>query len=146
MSEVQKKGLNAELISDDLEHCCKSEDICIRCQGKSCLIGYAKKCIKEYQKEPKKMIPNGTENIPSMDYKVFDEAELESAIAHILKECKECRQDHVEDCIINVIRNCYEIGLLGDTQPYAGSTTQYLMQLKSSFPDKAILVAEAYRQ
>lgn len=109
------------------------------------MIGYAKECIKEYQREPKKMVPDGVKNIPAMDYKTFSETELETAIAHILKECKDCKEDHVEDCIINVIRNCYEVGLLGEMQPYEGSTIQYLMHLESNFPDKAVHVAEAYR-
>lgn len=145
MAEVHKSGLNAELVSDDLNNCCKSEAACIRCQKKACVIGYAKECIQEYQREPKKMVPEGIKNIPTMDYKIFDEAKLETAIAHILKECKDCREDHVEDCIINVIRNCYELGLLGDRQPYEGSTIQYLMRLESEFPDKAAHIADAYK-
>ena len=145
MAEVHSKGFNAELVSDDLSNCCRSEEVCGQCRQCACVIGYAKQCVKEYRREPKKTVPNGTANIPTTDYKAFDEAELEIAIAHILKECKDCKEDHVEDCIINVIRNCYEIGLLGDIQPYEGSTIQYLMRLESDFPDKAAQVASAYK-
>lgn len=145
MAEAHKKGLNAELVSNDLNNCCKSESACIRCQKRACVIGYAKECVRDYQREPKKMVPDGTKNIPTLDYKTFSEPELETAIAHILKECKDCREDHVEDCIINVIRNCCEVGLLGEMQPYEGSTLQYLMRLESDFPDKAAQIAEAYR-
>ncbi len=42
-----------------------------------------------------------------------------------------CKEDHVEDCIINVIRNCYEVGLFGDVQTYEGSTLQYLMKVQA---------------
>lgn len=145
MAEEHKKGLNAELVINDLNECCKSEAVCIQCQKKACVIGYAKECMKEYQREPKKMVLEGTKNIPALDYKTFDEANLETAIAHILKECKDCKEDHVEDCIINVIRNCYEVGLLGEVQPYEGSSLQYLVHLNSHFPDKAAHVAETYR-
>lgn len=79
-----------------------------------------------------------------MDCKAFDETKLEIAIAYILKECKDCREDHVEDCIINIIRNCYEVGLLGDVQPYEGSALQYLMRLKTEFPENSIQIADAY--
>ena len=146
MAEVHKKGLNAELIMNDLANCCKSADVCGKCQQAACAIGYARQCVENYQKEPKKEVPNGTENLPTSDYKAFDELELEIAIAHVLKECKDCKEDHVEDCIINVIRNCYEIGLLGDAQPYEGSSIQYLMHLQSAFPDKAVQIADAYKQ
>ena len=144
MAEEHKKGLNAELIGNDLEHCCRGEDACGQCQGNLCTIGFAKLCIQEYKKAPKKEVPGGADNIPTMDFKVFDETELETAIAHILKECKDCKEDHTEDCIINVIRNCYEVGLLGDIHPYEGSSLQYLMYLKTHFAEKAGRIADIY--
>ena len=144
MEEGHKKGLNAELIGTDLENCCRSEAVCGQCRGKGCTIGYAKHCIAEYKKAPKKEVDGGASGIPTTDARIFDEVELETAIAHILKECKDCKEDHVEDCIINVIRNCYEVSLLGDTHPYEGSSIQYLMYLKNNFPDKADYIADIY--
>lgn len=144
MAEEHKKGLNAELIGEDLEHCCKGEDLCGQCQGTMCTIGFAKQCIQDFKKAPKKEVPGGASNIPTTDFKVFDEEELEVGIAHILKECKDCKEDHTEDCIINVIRNCYEVGLLGDIHPYEGSSLQYLMFLKEKFPEKAGHIADIY--
>ena len=79
-----------------------------------------------------------------MDCKVFEETDLEIAIAHILKECKDCKEDHVKNCIINVIRNCYEVGLFGDMQPYEGITLQYVMRLKSEFPERSQEIAAEY--
>lgn len=145
MAEAHKKGFNDKLVENDLENCCRSEAMCGQCQNEACIIGFAKQCVKEYQKEPKKEVPNGVERIPTMDCKVFEQVDLEIAIAHILKECKDCKEDHVENCIINVIRNCYEVGLFGDVQPYEGSTLQYVMRLKSDFPDRSMQIAEAYR-
>lgn len=144
MVEKHKKGLNAELVGNDLENCCRKEDTCGQCQKGGCIIGYGKQCIADYKKEPKKEVPDGMEKIPTADFKLFDETELETAIAHILKECKDCKEDHTEDCIINIIRSCYEVGLLGDVQPYEGSALQYLMYLKNNFPDKSLLIADAY--
>lgn len=146
MAEAHKKGFNDKLVWNDLENCCRSEAVCGQCQKEACIIGYAKECVKDYQNEPKKEVPGGVERIPTMDCKVLEEAELETAIAHILKECKDCKEDHVEDCIINVIRNCYEVGLFGDVQSYEGSALQYVMRLKSDFPEKSIQIVEAYRE
>ena len=125
MAEEHKKGLDAGLVGNDLENCCRKETTC----GQS----------------PKKEVAQGMAHIPTMDFKVFDEVELETAIAHILKECKDCKEDHTEDCIINVIRSCYEVGLLGDVQPYEGSALQYLMYIKENFPDKSLQIADLYR-
>lgn len=144
MAETHQKGFNAELVANDLGHCCLGETSCGQCQGDKCTIGYARQCVHNYKVEPKKEVPEGMEHIPTMDFKVFDEPELETAIAHILKECKDCKEDHTENCIINVIRSCYEVGLFGDIHPYEGSALQYLMYLKSSFPEKSGHIAELY--
>lgn len=141
---ADKKGLNAELVREDLERCCLENTICEQCAEEACTIGFAKQCIRDYMKEPKKEVPGGTDKIPVTDFKVFDETELETAIAHILKECKDCKEDHTENCIINVIRNCYEVGLFGNVHPYDGSALQYVMYLKSEFPEKAALIADVY--
>ncbi|MDE6404150.1 MAG: hypothetical protein K2M20_00695 [Lachnospiraceae bacterium] len=145
MAEEHKKGLNAGLVGADLENCCRKEAACGQCQKTNCVIGYGKQCINDYRREPKKEVLQGMEHIPTTDFKVFDEVELETAIAHILKECKDCKEDHTEDCIINVIRSCYEVGLLGDVQKYEGSALQYLMYLKEHFPDRSLQIAELYR-
>ncbi len=145
MPETHKKGFNAELVQNDLENCCRSEAVCGQCQGTACTIGYAKQCIKNFLKEPRKEVPEGTEHVPAMDVKIFDETELETAIAHILKECKDCKEDHTENCIINVVRNCLEVGLFGDVQPYEGSALQYLMYLNANFADKSVRIADTYK-
>lgn len=144
MAETHKKGLNAELVREDLENCCLQNTFCEQCNGEACTIGFAKQCISNYMNEPKKEVPGGTDNIPVTDFKVFDETELETAIAHILKECKDCKEEHTEDCIINVVRNCYEVGLFGNMHEYEGSALQYLMYLKSQFPEKASIIADIY--
>lgn len=144
MADMHKKGLDAELVREDLENCCLGDTMCEQCAGEACTIGFAKRCINDYMKEPKKEVPGGTDNIPVTDFKVFDETELETAIAHVLKECKDCKEDHTEDCIINVIRNCYEVGLFGNVHSYEGSALQYLMYLKSEFPEKSSLIADIY--
>lgn len=144
MSEVHKKGFDAELVWDDLESCCLNGISCSQCQGKACTIGYARQCIKDYQKAPKKEVPEGAANVPTMDLKPFNELELETAIAHILKECKDCKEDHTENCIINVIRNCYEVDLFGEIQDYAGSALQYLMYIKENFPEHSAQIADIY--
>lgn len=145
MADEHKKGFNADLVWGDLGNCCRSEALCGQCQGEACTIGFAKQCIKNYRKEPKKEVPGGMEHIPVSDFKVFEEEELEIAIAHILKECKDCKEDHTENCIINVIRNCYEVGLFGDLHPYEGSALQYLMYLQTNFPEKAMKIADIYK-
>lgn len=145
MADAHKKGLNADLVGTDLENCCRTEGVCGQCQKTNCIIGYGKQCISDYKREPKRDVPKGMKCIPTTDFKMFDEVELEEAIAHILKECKDCKEEHSDNCIINVIRSCYEVGLLGDVQKYEGSALQYLMYLKEKFPDKTDRIALFYK-
>lgn len=35
MAEEHKKGFNDKLVWEDLGNCCRSEDVCGRCQGAS---------------------------------------------------------------------------------------------------------------
>lgn len=144
MTEEHKKGLNADLIAEDLEKCCLTEEVCGSCQDKGCIIGYAKHCIANFKRVPHKEVEGGMKNIPTMDFKVFDEAEMEKGIVHMLKECKNCKEDHTEDCIINVIRSCYEVALFGDHQPYEGTTLQYLAHINRNFPEKSAHIADMY--
>lgn len=146
MENQHKKGLNTELIAKDLEQCCRGEAVCGQCQETACIIGYAKQCVRDYREKPKKEVPQGTERIPTMDFKVFDELELEIGIAHILKECKDCKENHTENCIINVLRNCCEVGLFGDAHPFEGSALPYLMYLKTNYPEKAARIAAIYQE
>ena len=81
MADEHKKGLNADLIETDLENCCRGESLCGQCRGKSCNIGFAKKCISDYKKAPQKEVPGGTEGIPTTDFRTFDE-EGDSHRAH----------------------------------------------------------------
>ncbi len=145
MAEVHKNGFNAALVETDLKNCCMEKDNCSQCQKEKCLIGYAKQCIGNYMKSPRRDVPRGMKKIPTTDFKRYEEDELETAIAHILQACKNCKEEHTENCIINVIRSCYEVGLFGDVRPYEGSALQYLMYLNTDFADKALKIAAVYK-
>lgn len=76
-------------------------------------------------------VMNGDANIPVTDFKLYHEEDFAKGIAHTLKMCRSCESDHYDQCIISVIRNCYEIGLFGEALPYEGSNFRYLSQIQS---------------
>lgn len=45
MAEEHKKGLDAELVWNDLQNCCRDQSICGQCQEENCIIGYAKEWV-----------------------------------------------------------------------------------------------------
>lgn len=139
---VMNSDVNYEMLLKDIETNCMTEDTCGVCQREGCLIGYTKKCITDSLKNNVTYIENGVANIPH-DMRAFDRDHAIEAIAHILRQCKSCEENHFEDCLINVIRSCYEIITLGEAQEYKGSIFMYLSQIKEDFPDvEAALLRE----
>lgn len=141
---IMNSELNYDAVITDLGKSCMSEQVCGTCTHDDCIIGYAKRCITQCFKEENTYVQDGAENIPLTDFKVFDTEQLEEAIAHILKQCKSCKEYHFDNCVINIIRNCYEVGLFGETQKYEGSAFRYLNQIHNSHPEIANSIIEFF--
>ncbi len=122
--------INFDSLITNLGNCCLKKDSCTSCIKEKCLIGYSEESVKKCLKNNVTYVENGYENIPLADTKVYDHDNLIIAIADILKQCKSCRENHYDNCIINVIRSCYEVALVGETQKYKGSTLIYLSDIK----------------
>ena len=136
---IQFKDANFSRIVDKLCDCCLSEDVCGECNSKTCLISYGKNCLKHCMINKVTGVIDGHKNLPLLDTKIYDQEATIDGIVDILKTCKSCKEDHFENCIVNIIRNCYEIILTGQEQEYNGSTFLYLNKLKeidSSLSDK----------
>lgn len=137
-------NFNYELIMKDLSNLCLTTDICGTCAKHQCLIGYGKKAITECIMKESLKVENGMEQIPSYDLKLFHEEYFVEGIAHILQQCKSCKENHSDDCIINVIRSCYEVAFLGEPQQYQGSTFMYLNKIQESNPEIAEQIIAYY--
>ena len=127
---IQHSEVNYNNLMNNLGGCCLTEARCGTCKQSNCLIGYSKKCVTSCLKEGVTYVIDGQDNIPSIDGKVYDKHNLIDGIADLLKQCKSCNKNHFDNCLINVLRNCYEILLLGEKQGYKGSTLLYLNDLK----------------
>lgn len=142
--------LNTEIDYDkvitDLEKCCLKEENCGTCNKAECIVGYAQNSILKCFKESITYVENGEEAIPTTDFKIYKEEEFESGIAHLLRQCRSCQTNHYNKCVISVIRNCYEIGLFGEAQPYEGSNFRYLNQINTSHPDVAARIIEEFHK
>lgn len=128
---IEHSEVNYNNLINNLGNCCLTESICGTCKEGECLIGYGKKCVVNCLKEGVTYIIDGQANIPYIDGKVYDISDLIDATADVLKQCKNCDKNHFDNCLINVLRNCYEILLLGEMQEYKGSNLLYLDDIKS---------------
>lgn len=137
--------LNLLEIFKDLGNICKTTDVCGKCEEKSCLIGYARNGAAECRIAKRTGIMDGFENIPSCDIRGgYDEYDVLHAIAHLLVQCKSCKEDHYDNCLINVVRSCLEVIEFGEEQKYEGNVIQYLMKISQTNPAKAVIIQEEY--
>lgn len=126
--------VNFDLLLSDLSESCAS---CGECKKKECIIGYAKECVKDCLKNNVTYVMDGCNNIPLHDSKIFETEYLAKSIANILKQCKSCKEEHYDNCLINVMRSCYEVCIFGEIQKYEGSTFNYLNKIQNLNPDIA---------
>ncbi|MEG0295212.1 MAG: hypothetical protein RR620_00755 [Clostridium sp.] len=112
--------------------CCLTEDVCGTCKKSDCLIGYSKECVSGCLRNKVAYVMDGQERIPLADGKIYEKEDLVDAISDTLIQCKSCKEEHFDNCIINVLRNCYEVLLFGDIKEFKGSTFLYLTQVKEN--------------
>ena len=139
------KDLDQIHVIDSLAKICLGEEACGSCDRSQCVIGYAQDCVTNCIREKVTFVEDGAKKIPH-DFKVYSDTELANGIANILNGCRSCGLDHFENCIINVIRNCCEVALFGETQPYEGSALRYLAQLNMQGKKDAELILEEYHK
>ncbi len=143
---IKYSEVNFNRIIEDLTECCMGEETCGGCDKASCIVGYAQNCAIGCMKDNVSFVMGGDTRIPFTDFKLYHEEELAKGIAHTLKMCRSCESEHYGQCIISVIRNCYEIGLFGETQPYDGSNFRYLNNIHCLNPQIANDIATEFKQ
>ena len=142
---IMMDELNLLEIFKDLGKICKTPTTCGKCEEKSCLIGYARNSTAECRIAKRTGIPGGFENIPPCDIRGgYDEYNVLHAIAHLLLQCKGCKEDHYNNCLINVVRSCLEVIEFGEEQEYRGNVIEYMMLLSRKDKVKAEIIKEEY--
>ena len=141
---ILTKDIKFNVLISDLWNCCLKEDICGTCEKNKCLIGYCKNSLKGCVMEDVTYVKDGMDNLPSSDLKLYDNHNLIEAISQILKQCRSCKEDHYDNCIINILRSTYEIILFGEPQDYNGSVLVYLDKIKAINPELSSKIFDTY--
>lgn len=131
----------------DTAQVCMTEHVCYKCMEKDCFVGYAREAIGQCKRGDTDTLAGGFNGIPHIDAKGgYDPEDTYDAIAHCMLQCKSCKQDHYEDCLINIVRSCFEVIAFGDFQKYEGSTFMYLAELQKKYPEAANIIAREYME
>lgn len=142
---IRVDELNLIEIFKDLAQVCKTTKVCGTCEEEKCLVGYARNCATKCRLGKVTYVENGNQNIPYEDIKGgYDEFNSLYALAHLIRQCRSCKEDHYDNCIISVIRNCLELIEFGEEQSYEGIAFMYLKKLESVNPEKAQIIAQEY--
>lgn len=130
----------------DIRNICLTEEHCKFCKGDACLVGFARLAIGEAKQKNTDTLQGKFSQIPAYDINgSYDQQDTMEAIAHTLQQCRSCRTEHTEDCLVNIVRSCYEVILLGDHREFDGSTLMYLTELAKEYPEYASYIAEVYQ-
>lgn len=137
--------INFVSVKNAVENCCRHGAECSTCQGKDCLIGFAK-IVSEYANCKKALsIPDGIKLVPTRDYKLYDADMVATALASINNECKNCMDNHDDNCVVNIIRSSLEVALFGEHVEFTGNPLIYVMNLSKINPTLGDKVMQEYR-
>lgn len=143
---ITKEELNLMEIFTDLGNICQTEAVCQKCAGRGCLVGYSKDCAAKCRISETTYVADGFDEIPPADIRGgYDEYDVLHAISHLLLQCRSCKADHFENCIINIVRSCMEVIEFGEEQIYEGDPLSYMMKIRELDSQKADIIAEEYR-
>lgn len=136
-------NMNIDGLISETGKCCLH---CSQCKQQNCLVGYCKKSLLAVLKNQSEFIEGAMSDIPYSDTKVYESDALAHCVGFLLNQCRNCNVYHDEECIINILRSCMEVILLGDYQDYKGSALLYLGDIKKVNPDIADKIFLAFQQ
>lgn len=129
-------------IKEICDECCnKGTD---KCNYRKCNIGFTSYVVKKIKDNSTYTIEDGESLIPKDDMKYYDEKIIAKGIANICKLCKECNENHSENCVIALVRRSLEYTQLKDKIAYPGNVIMYLMNVSKQKPELAELIKQEY--
>lgn len=99
------------------------------CVPSKCNIGFSLNAIKSANINGEKSINDGIKLIPKNDMKIYEENALAKSIACICRLCKECKENHNENCIVSLARKSLESTRLQEEILYPGNVLAYLLNV-----------------
>jgi hypothetical protein len=117
-----------------------------QCVTSKCNIGFAINAINAAKVNNQQVIKNGTKLIPRNDMKVYEENAVAKSIAGVCKLCKECKENHSEDCIVSLSRRSLESTQLKDEIVYPGNVLMYLSNVAKQSPSFSDKIKAEYIQ
>jgi hypothetical protein len=116
----------------------------IECKKNKCNVGFALNTINYAKEKSVIRIEDGESLIPTQDMKYYKDELIAKSIAEVCKLCKDCRENHSEQCIVSLCRRSLENTVLKENTPYPGNVLMYLMGVHNQNPTFAEQIKLAY--
>jgi hypothetical protein len=144
---VDFDDINLLEIFQDMEKICELGGCCNHCKEGSCPLQYGIICVNRCANEGVTYVENGTANMPHTEISgCFDRDAAIKSIAHVLAQCKGCREDHYENCLLSILRNYLERMLIQETLPYEGSPLTYIVEFSKKNEVMACAILQEYKK
>lgn len=114
------------------------------CNYRKCSIGFTKYIVKNVKENSIRSIEDGESLLPKDDLKYYEEKMVAGGIANICRLCKECNENHSENCVIALMRSSLEYTQLKGRIEYPGNIIMYLINLTKQKPELAELIKQEY--
>ena len=133
-------------LENDMKEIC--DDCCQKCSDncnyRKCNIGFAKYVVENIKDKAIKSIEDGENLIPKDDLKYYEDKIIARGIANICKLCKDCNENHSENCVVALTRRSLEYTQLKDKIEYPGNVLMYLMNVSKQNPELAESIKREY--
>ena len=136
-----------EALTEAINAVCHTPEVCGQCDGKNCLVGFSRYANNYSKKNDTPNVPNGFDEIPPIDTRGgYEDDDVLRLIAQTLYFCKSCKQDHRNNCVLALIRDCMEIILIGEEQDYEGDPVTYLKLFSEKNKTLGAALTEIYTE
>lgn len=129
-------------IKEICDDCCQRESD--NCNYRKCNIGFAKYVVENIKDKAVKTIEDGENLIPKDDLKYYEDKIIARGIANICKLCKDCNENHSENCVVALTRRSLEYTQLKDRIEYPGNVLMYLMNVSKQNSELSELIKREY--
>ncbi|ABO50639.1 conserved hypothetical protein [Desulforamulus reducens MI-1] len=148
MSDSKALDINFNKLSNYLSEFCRDCDLQAsgQCKEATCLIGFSKKVVRFAQQKGVFDIPGASNLIPKNDFKPYYQEQISKTIAESCKQCKECRDNHSQDCVVSLVRTALESAVLQEQIDYPGSVFMYLAKVKQQSEELSSQIANHLRK
>lgn len=130
-----------------LKDVCRTEAVCGTCEGANCPVGFAKQICKQSADLKPPHVKGAAEATPKYSSPgAFDEDIVLTLLANTLLECKACKDNHTDDCVLAVARHACEVIEFSEHIEYDGNPLSYMVKVNEENPIKGDALREIYEK